>query len=125
MMTTINAEQCLEWFRLSVPLNEKGEYELMHYGLGRANCRLLHLTKNECKRLFPLFDEYNDRFDIIIDWFEDEILPAERMTEALDMAKHRLSECSDPVEKHGLETLIEALSLAAAHHTFMDIDFGG
>lgn len=112
-------------FILQVPLNERGEWELMHVRPDLPNCRVRWLTERECDLLFPLFDEYNERFDVIIDYFESEIIPADRIAEALDMARRRLDGAADPDERSGLETLIGQLETALEHHTFMCTNFGG
>lgn len=118
-------DHSFEWFMLQTPLNARGEWELTHCPPTLPNCDVRWLTKSEVDLLFPLFNEYNARFDIIIDFFESETIPAGRIAEALGMARGRLERAADPVERHGLDTLIGSLSLALRNRTFMSLDFGG
>lgn len=110
-------------FTLIVPLNQKGEQDLQYAGPDLDNCRCFDLTGDEYEELNPLFDAYNLAFRIIIDAYEEEVLPVERVDTALSMARVALSRAGNEVERHGLRTLIEALELAQERHTFMMLAF--
>lgn len=107
-----------EFHRLHVPLCAQGEEDL-DYGRDTDTYRTLYLTEEECGKLEPLFDAYNAKFGIIIDYYEEETIPTKDVDTALAMATTALEKSDDTTEQHGLRKLIEALQLAQKHSTFV------
>lgn len=112
-----------EGYNLLVSLDEQGEKDMQYADFNTAHCACFELSKAEYEALNPLWDAYNFAFNIIIDEYEEEELPARHVATALLMARNALELSHDDVERRGLVTLIEALLLAQDHQTFVDLVF--
>ncbi|GAA0684792.1 hypothetical protein [Clostridium cadaveris] len=99
---------------LSVPLNKKGIEEL-NYGVEKSdNIKVINLSDSEFQELYQsggVFDRINEECNLMIDDFESETIPNEKLDYCLSIIQN----------KH--IKLIEALNLAKEYNTFLDLDF--
>ena len=81
---------------LSVPLNEKGiiEHEI-DLSLEPDDLFELNFNWKQYDELDPVFWEWNDKFDLLIDIFEDETLPPEKTREAMEILERHMRERKD------------------------------
>lgn len=122
-MAVIVTDEINEGYNLFVPLDEQGEHDMQYADFNTDHCASFELRRTEYEALNPLWDAYNFAFQIIIDEYEEEELPAQHITTALTMAQTALKKSDNPTERHGLTTLIEALQLAQQHSTFVELVF--
>lgn len=99
---------------ISVPLNSSGieEYD---YGIENTkNIDVFELTEDEFDKIYfsGIFNEINDRCNLLIDDYESEELKGDNLKIALDIAKS--NEC---------EILIKAIKLAVEKNTIVGLDF--
>jgi hypothetical protein len=100
-------------FFVRVPLNDAGLQELDDVSATFQNDRVFRFSWQDSDYLMPLLLDFNDRFHLLIDLYEDETLPAEHVAEALAMAKAYIAEHSDePDVQTVIGRLVEALELA-------------
>ncbi|WP_316160142.1 hypothetical protein [Clostridium sp.] len=99
---------------MSVPLNKKGIEEL-EYGVEESNnIKVIHLSNSEFEELYQdggVFDRINEKYDLMIDDFESERIPKEKIQYCLNILDDKYAEFK------------EALNLAKEYDTFLDLDF--
>lgn len=99
---------------MSVPLNKKGIEEL-EYGVEESNnIKVIHLSNSEFEELYQdggVFDRINEKCDLMIDDFESETIPNDKLEYCLSIVENKYIR------------LMEALNLAKEHNTFVDLDF--
>jgi len=74
-------------FSISIPLNVTDLNDLESSGLRREEIRWedVELTERDYDMLFDLFGEFNKTFDIAIDEYEEEVIPASEMPKAIEL----------------------------------------
>jgi hypothetical protein len=99
---------------MSVPLNKKGIEEL-EYGVEESNnIKVIHLSNSEFEELYQdggVFDRINEKYDLMIDDFESERIPKEKIQYCLTIVDGKYAKFK------------EALNLAKEYNTFLDLDF--
>lgn len=96
-------------YRLSIPLNIN---DLNHIEEGilweDIKFEIFEISKTDYDNLFDLFCQFDKPFDIIIDEYEEEIIPASGIDTAIQMTKHFATSASPDV-KSSAEKLLIAL----------------
>lgn len=111
---------------LGVPINEKGvqlvemTYDLYTPDL-EDNLRWFQFSLEEIDKVYDLIDEFNQTFGMLIDNYEEEVLAADKVPEALFIAKKHLEEAKEHSKRKILNRIIEALQLA--NDTKMPVGF--
>lgn len=87
----------LEWKKcfLNVPLNSQGIEEHNSFNEEWNNIFTVELSEKEYYILSVVFDEWNEKFDIIIDIFEEETLEIANEEEALEILNKHISNNSN------------------------------
>ena len=70
-----------------------------------------------------VFTDINERCDLLIDSYEDEEIPYEKLDDAIDVVKEDLANEMNPVGISGLKTLLEMLELAKKKKTLLAMYF--
>lgn len=112
-------------YYMNVPLNESGISEFEGYDEEMSNVKTFSLTQEEYEALRQpkgLFQEFDDKFGIIIDVCEEERINNEDLSEALLTARKRLSRKNEAVTERGIQKVIESLECAIMAGTFWEID---
>ena len=99
---------------MSVALNKKGIEEL-EYGIEESdNIKVFYLSVLEFEELYQhggVFDRINEKCDLMIDDFESERIPKEKIQYCLNILDDKYVKFK------------EALNLAREYDTFLDLDF--
>jgi len=77
----------------------------------------------EVDSLTPLFDEFNEKFDIFIDKHEDEVLVPESLNEAISLCEAFISEHNQEETAEIASRLLEALRLAKQNNVKVFFNF--
>lgn len=87
----------LEWKKcfLNVPLNKEGVEEHDSFYEEWRNVFTVELSEKEYSTLSDIFDEWNQKFDIIIDIFEEETLENNNEEEAMRILNKYISNSSN------------------------------
>ena len=75
---------------INVPLNDRGKQAIVgneYVEFNDDDFKSMEYTLEAHKAMTWLIFKFNDTFDILIDDFEDEVLPADKVGEALELAK--------------------------------------
>ena len=108
---------------VNVPLNERGRLAVAGDGYVEfinEDFASMNYACAEHDALTDLFFAYNDTFNILIDDCEDELLPADKVRHALEMARTYLQKAED-IHKPQIEKFIRLLELA--QRTNMPVSF--
>ena len=97
---------------LCVPRNSKGISSLEYDMDDVDNVVEWKLTESENASLASTYHDINDRVGVIIDYCEDETIPLESLSGALDVVSTNLSMAKDDVLLSALGKLRDALELA-------------
>ncbi len=86
----------LEWKTcfLNVPLNDAGLIEHDSDNPEWNNVFTVELSVDEYERLNSVFNDWNDKFDILIDIFEEETLNPENAQEAMEILERHMEKNS-------------------------------
>ncbi|MDB2102154.1 hypothetical protein PMW00_03865 [Clostridium paraputrificum] len=99
---------------LSIPLNKKG-IEDLEYGVEESNnIKVIMLGDSEFEELYKengIFDIINEECNLLIDDFESERIPKEKIQYCLNIVDDKYTKFK------------EALNLAKEYNTFVDLDF--
>lgn len=76
-----------DYLNLNIPLNGDGVSELESDSEDWKNVYTVHLEKEDYEELNDLFDQFNRRFDILIDFCEEEVLENRYIQEAIQMTE--------------------------------------
>ena len=109
---------------LNVPLNKLGEWEYSQTQTGWSNVYSGVLSWEEFNLLFDVFYAWNEKFDLLIDIFEEETLPADRTREAMAILERYIAKRNDvPAFVSAANKLKEALQKAIEAQTPLFLDF--
>ena len=75
---------------VNVPLNDRGRQAIVgneYVEFCDDDFKSMEYTQEAHKAMTWLIFKFNDTFDILIDDFEDEVLPADKVGEAVELAK--------------------------------------
>ena len=75
---------------INVPLNDRGKQAIVgneYVEFNDDDFKSMEYTQKAHKAMTWLIFKFNDTFGILIDDFEDEVLPADKVGEALELAK--------------------------------------
>ena len=97
---------------LTIPKNEVGMEEYENGIEGSENIISFTIPENEFNALWDVFDSINEKYDLLIDDFESEIIPAEIINDVIEL-----------VSKEKFPTFYEALILAEKYNSFLALDF--
>ena len=107
----------LDWKKcyLNVPLNDAGLIEHDSDDPVWNNVFTAELSHDDYNKLFCVFNDWNDKFNILIDIFEEETLDPENAQEAMEILKRHIEKKSDNLDflsaaeklKSALEKAIE------------------
>lgn len=99
---------------ISVPLNDQG-IDDYNYGVeGSKNITEIKLGEDEFDKIYfsGVFDDINEKCNLLIDDYESEEIKGENLKIALDISK-----------KKKCEVLIQATELAIEKNTLVGLDF--
>ncbi len=97
---------------ITIPRNEMGEKEYEHGVEESENLISFTIPENEYITLWDVFETINDRFGLLIDDFESEIIPAEMIHEVITL-----------VSKEKYPVFYDALMQAQKYNAFLALDF--
>ena len=86
----------LDWKKcfLNVPLNNFGLIEYDSDDPEWNNVFTVELSHDDYDKLFYVFNDWNDKFDILIDIFEEETLNPENAQEAMEILERHIEKNS-------------------------------
>jgi len=119
-------EENEKWAFFYVPLNEIGEREMefMDYlDNPSSNIKEFCFPYKYNRLLFHLYLEFNKEFNIIIDNCENERMKKEHILKALEMATSFKEISKDEDTKESADKIIEILSFAKEHNSFVEFWF--
>ncbi|AJA50068.1 hypothetical protein CPAST_c40390 [Clostridium pasteurianum DSM 525 = ATCC 6013] len=101
---------------ISVPLNSLGAEEYNYGEEDSKNITVFELTKEEFDKIYSsgVFEEINDKCNLLIDDYESEEIKGDNLNTALSIAEKKELSC---------KKLIDALNLAIDKNTFIGLDF--
>ncbi len=111
---------------LGVPKNEKGiqliemTYEVYTPEL-ENDLEWFKFTASEIDDVFDLFLDFNEKLGTLIDFYEEDEIAADKIPEALRIAKKHFDKTPDQSKKRTIKKIIEALQLA--NDTKMPVGF--
>lgn len=118
---TLNNKKCF----LNVPLNEIGMKEHENFDIDMHNVYTIILTETEYDLLDDVFDDWNNKFNILIDIFEEETLSANNTYEAMEILKQHISKNKNPHFLSAAKKLNQALSKSIEVNMPLFLDFWG
>ncbi len=71
----------------------------------------------------PLFDKFNDAFEVLIDTYESDYIKPENIDEAIKLAKEFASQHEDSEYKEAIIRVINAAILARQNKVWLIFDF--
>ena len=116
----------IEWIKcfLNVPLNSTGMLEYETNDPVWNNVFTVELSDIEYERLNSVFNDWNDKFDILIDIFEEETLNQENAQEAMEiLERHIEKNCGNQDFLNAAEKLKSALEKAIEVKMPLFLDF--
>ena len=116
----------MEWKKcfLNVPLNSVGMIEHDSDNPEWNNVFTVELSVDEYDRLESVFDDWNHKFHIIIDIFEEETLNPENAQEAMEILKRHIEKNSNNQDfLNAAEKLKSALEKAIEVNMPLFLDF--
>lgn len=107
-----------------IPLNADGVRGLEFPAeYKEENYRIIDVTEDDIRRLFWLFDEYNQAFDILIGSYEEETITATLLPRAIDLATTFRAGKTDPETLSSIDKLLDALRFANNLKVDIELDF--
>lgn len=99
-------------YLLSIPLNVS-DLDKIDEGVLWEDIKFeeFQITKADYDNLFALFRKFDQPFDIVIDEYEEEIIPADKISAAIEMTESYAAGASDEV-KASTEKFLAALNRA-------------
>jgi len=110
-------------YYIQVPLNSAGLNELEISDDEFANVSSFEFSVGEIEILIGLFRMFNSAFNILIDEYENERLPAEYVSSALKITHDFLAKFDNNEAKIAINRVISALQLAMNLNMPLDFDF--
>ena len=80
------------------------------------------ITSADYALLFDLFTEFNSAFDIIIDEYEEEVIPADKISDAISLTECYKKKFSDE-HVHAADKLLSALNRAKELNKPVELSF--
>jgi len=109
---------------ICIPLNEAGVRGLEYPAEYKdENYRIIDISDDDYRRLFWLFSKFNDEFDIIIDTYEEEMITADQIPRAIELAKEFKAGKRDKDDVAAIDKLIEAMEFANERHADIELAF--
>ena len=71
-----------------------------------------HFTWDEMDSLFKIYDAWNESFNLMIDYYEYEEISADKVNQAIGIAKKFHAKFASDLEKKAFDKLMEALNKA-------------
>jgi len=112
-----------ERFCLNVPLNEAGRVEHDGGGDYMPNVFNICLDHSECCALYPVYFEWNKRFGILIDMYEEEEIQREHLDDALRILDQFVNESQSSAFIEAAKKLRVALRKALEVNMPLHLDF--
>lgn len=106
-----------------VPKNRTGRKEIWYLVAKSDNIFSRQMRRGDNDKLFPLYDKFNGKFDIIIDQYEDERLPAKCVDKALEMTRAFAATHTDEVTQRAVKVLLEGTEAAKKYGGFVEFCF--
>lgn len=109
-----------------VPLNEKGVYEIEHsqYSDFTQNMYVEDLTLSEAESVYmSVISKFNDEFDLLIGYFEEETLPNKNLDRAIEIVEEVQKTAETDLVKSASNKFLSALRKAKECGTYVELDF--
>lgn len=109
-----------------VPLNEKGVYEIEYsqYSDFTQNMHVEDLTLSETESVYmSVISKFNDEFDLLIGYFEEETLPNKDLDRAIEIVEGAQKNAETDLEKSATSKFLAALKKAKECGTYVELDF--
>ena len=99
---------------IEIPINRMGLYGMTENVSARddKNIKVYEFTCEEEDLLWPLFNEFNDAFYLFIDDFEEEMMLAKQLPEAINITQCFIANVTDVKTKENALKVLEALEFA-------------
>ena len=107
-------------------LNQKGIQEMEEYQFDEytENMFVETLTYNEAESIYmDIFNKFNEKFDLLIDFFEEEDLPAEKLSEAEKITSDFLKTNITDEQKFAAEKVLGVIQKAIECGTYVCFEF--
>ena len=105
---------------ISTPINKIGMDELNSNTPGLKNVKYYSLTKEESDSLQELYNVFNERFNILIDDYEEEILENKHLPEALVIAENLKLNSEFEMQVKALDFVIDIIKSAQKYGTYIE-----
>ncbi len=101
-------------FIIGIPTNVSALNDLESSGLTWEEIRWedFEISPSDYARLFALFTDFNRAFDIIIDEYEEEVIPADRIGEAISLTEAYRRRSKNESVVQSADKLLAALTRA-------------
>ena len=110
---------------INVPLNDDGVHELESCNEELVNVHTFELTGDEYEVLSckgGLFEQFNEKFGIIIDLCEEEIIELCQLKEAIGLTKEKINKSKNPLEINACYIVLDSLVEAQKAKTYWEMD---
>ena len=107
-------------------INQKGIQEMEEYQFDEytENMFVETLTYNEAESIYmDIFNKFNEKFDLLIDFFEEEDLPAEKLSEAEKIISDFLKTEITDEQKCAAEKVLRVIQKAIECGTYVCFEF--
>ncbi len=107
-------------------LNQKGIQEMEEYQFDKytENMFVETLTYKEAESIYmDVFNMFNEKFDLLIDFFEEEDLPAEKLNEAAESISDFLKTEITIEQKLASEKVLRVIKKAIECNTYVCFEF--
>ena len=99
---------------IEIPINRMGLYGMTENVSTRddKNIKVYEFTCEEEDLLWPLFNEFNDAFYLLIDDLEEEMMLVKQLPEAINITQRFITNVADGKTKENALKVLEALEFA-------------
>ena len=107
-------------------LNQKGIQEMEEYQFDEytENMFVETLTYNEAESIYmDIFNNFNEKFDLLIDFFEEEDLPSEKLSAAEEIVSAFLKTDITDEQKSAAEKVLRVIQKAIECSTYVCFEF--
>ncbi|MBP3741436.1 MAG: hypothetical protein J6J00_00475 [Treponema sp.] len=107
-------------------LNQKGIQEMEEYQFDEytENMFVETLTYNEAESIYmDIFNKFNEKFDLLIDFLEEEDLPAEKLSEAEKITSDFVKTNITDEQKCAAENVLRVIQKAIECGTYVCFEF--
>jgi len=109
---------------ICIPLNDAGVRGLEYPAEYKdENYRIIDISDDDYRRLFWLFGKFSDEFDIIIDTYEEEMIAADQIPRAIELAKEFKAGKHDAEDIAAIDKLIAAMEFAKERRVDIELAF--